>query len=624
MKKNIRWIHFILLLVVCLLGVPSLGVQAAEKLQYVYMSPTENGAYTGVVVSLDGENVKTAKLIYQGGTLNAARIVDSYLVFLVPGTGMDQNSLKTLELTTKTGKETIDLKAFFKDSGTEAVDPYRDNSIASSRSMGTSDNQNEELVESLTADGSGQIGQVLSQAGASRNVSLSGSGSGSIVIVLDPGHGGAEYGAVRIWNGISYIEKDITLKISRYTKQELETYAGVTVYLTRDSDVELDRKQRVDFAASKNADAIISQHINSTSKQQDTVSGAMVFISNGNYRPSLKWDSWTLGQTILDELSGLGLKDLGLVIENSHTGDTYPDGSLADYYGIIRYSVLAGFPGIIVEHGFVNNPEDCVKYYGSEVSIKQMGVKDAQAIAKYYGLKKKTTDPVTPGWQQENGKYWYLKSDGSRATGWLTLGTSTYYLDKNGYRVTGFHKIGSYTYYFDENGIRQTGLVRVNDSLYWMNNLGRRKTGWFTGFDGNQYYADREGKLRTGFVTRKGLTYYFDPVTGAMLKKFQTIDGKLYYFRSKTGEMLKDGFQRVGKYRYYFHSDGHAQVGLFSYNGERYYFRENGSMVKSAWIRYRKRWYFASSKGKFYRNTTRYIKGRKYQFNYKGVCMNKD
>ena len=44
MKKNIRWIHFILLLVVCLLGVPSLGVQAAEKLQYVYMSPTENGA----------------------------------------------------------------------------------------------------------------------------------------------------------------------------------------------------------------------------------------------------------------------------------------------------------------------------------------------------------------------------------------------------------------------------------------------------------------------------------------------------------------------------------------------------------------------------------------------------
>lgn len=55
-------------------------------------------------------------------------------------------------------------------------------------------------------------------------------------MVLDPGHGGNEAGANRTWNGVLYEEKVINLKISKYTAQELEKYAGVTVYLTRTGD----------------------------------------------------------------------------------------------------------------------------------------------------------------------------------------------------------------------------------------------------------------------------------------------------------------------------------------------------------------------------------------------------
>ena len=51
-------------------------------------------------------------------------------------------------------------------------------------------------------------------------------------MVLDPGHGGNEAGANRTWNGVLYEEKVINLKISKYTAQELEKYAGVTFYLT--------------------------------------------------------------------------------------------------------------------------------------------------------------------------------------------------------------------------------------------------------------------------------------------------------------------------------------------------------------------------------------------------------
>ena len=36
----------------------------------------------------------------------------------------------------------------------------------------------------------------------------------------------------------------------------------------------------------------------------------------------------------------------------------YADGSSGDYYGIIRHSKNAGFPGIIVEHAFIDNEDD--------------------------------------------------------------------------------------------------------------------------------------------------------------------------------------------------------------------------------------------------------------------------
>ena len=50
------------------------------------------------------------------------------------------------------------------------------------------------------------------------------------VIVLDPGHGGADTGAVNSAKGI--VERDANLKIARYLKEYLEEYAGVKVIMT--------------------------------------------------------------------------------------------------------------------------------------------------------------------------------------------------------------------------------------------------------------------------------------------------------------------------------------------------------------------------------------------------------
>src|SRR5690625_1147488 len=81
----------------------------------------------------------------------------------------------------------------------------------------------------------------------------------SKIVVIDPGHGGHDPGAVA--NGLR--EKDLTLDISKRTKRYLErNYKGVKVYLTRTNDKYLTLAQRANYANRKNADLFVSMHIN--------------------------------------------------------------------------------------------------------------------------------------------------------------------------------------------------------------------------------------------------------------------------------------------------------------------------------------------------------------------------
>ncbi len=212
--------------------------------------------------------------------------------------------------------------------------------------------------------------------------------NGNIVVVLDPGHGGSDGGASRTFDGVTYIERDINLKIAQYCKTELEQYQGVSVYMTRTSNsTEMDRATRASYANSVGADILVSIHINSTDAQVGTASGSLVYVPNSNYNTTVANEARNVADAILKRLETLGLTNRGTLTRNS--SDTrYPDGSLADYYGINYYCKQYGFPGIIVEHAFVNNPSDAKKYFGSEASLKALGVADATGIAEAYGLSK--------------------------------------------------------------------------------------------------------------------------------------------------------------------------------------------------------------------------------------------
>lgn len=83
-------------------------------------------------------------------------------------------------------------------------------------------------------------------------------------IVVDPGHGGKDPGAI----GVGRLkEKDVVLDISKRFKKRLER-AGLKVILTRDRDVFLSLKQRARIANTKEADFFISIHANAFRKSR--------------------------------------------------------------------------------------------------------------------------------------------------------------------------------------------------------------------------------------------------------------------------------------------------------------------------------------------------------------------
>ena len=200
------------------------------------------------------------------------------------------------------------------------------------------------------------------------------------VVVLDPGHGGSDGGAAA--NGL--VEKNLTLKIAQYCKEELEKYSGVTVYMTRSTDVAVGLEERVQMAKNWGADVFVSIHMNSASP---AATGAEVWYPNSSYNSEIHNNGQKLASDIENELVSLGLANRGVKIRNSESGSKYSDGSIADYYSVIRNSKLAGFPGIIVEHAFLTNSADAEKLK-QESFIKKVGIADATGIAKYFNLSK--------------------------------------------------------------------------------------------------------------------------------------------------------------------------------------------------------------------------------------------
>ena len=97
------------------------------------------------------------------------------------------------------------------------------------------------------------------------------------LVIIDPGHGGPDPGAIGI-RGIR--ETDVVLDVSKIVKQLLSE-KGVRVRLTRKSEIDLDLPPRVSFANRTGADIFVSIHANASLGKKRDINGLETFYYRG-------------------------------------------------------------------------------------------------------------------------------------------------------------------------------------------------------------------------------------------------------------------------------------------------------------------------------------------------------
>ncbi len=97
------------------------------------------------------------------------------------------------------------------------------------------------------------------------------------LVIIDPGHGGPDPGAIGI-RGIR--ETDVVLDVSKRVKQLLSE-KGVRVRLTRKSEIDLDLPPRVLFANRAGADIFVSIHANASQGKKRNINGLETFYYRG-------------------------------------------------------------------------------------------------------------------------------------------------------------------------------------------------------------------------------------------------------------------------------------------------------------------------------------------------------
>lgn len=189
-----------------------------------------------------------------------------------------------------------------------------------------------------------------------------------VKIVIDPGHGGDNLGAQQG----GYTEKYMTMVVANAMAEELRKYEDIEVYMTRTEDVDLSLQQRADYAKEVGADFFFCLHFNMS--ENHTLYGTEAWISAfGNCYAQGK----RFGELCLNELCTLDLYRRGVKTRLGKDG--------GDYYGIIKHCEEYDIPSCIIEHCHLDNREDAGRFETTE-AMKRLGVLDATAVAKYYGL----------------------------------------------------------------------------------------------------------------------------------------------------------------------------------------------------------------------------------------------
>ncbi|MFH7245393.1 MAG: DUF3747 domain-containing protein [Spirulina sp.] len=177
---------------------------------------------------------------------------------------------------------------------------------------------------------------------------------GQTLVVIDPGHGGRDPGAVGI-GGLQ--EKQINTTVSNRVRQRLQE-AGLTVLMTRDGDQWVDLDARAQFANRAGADVFVSIHANAISMSRPEVNGLETYYLASGERLARSIHNSVLRNT--------DMRDRGV--------------RQARFY-VLRHTAM---PAVLVETGFVTGAEDAARFR-DPTAVNQIADGIARGILDYLG-----------------------------------------------------------------------------------------------------------------------------------------------------------------------------------------------------------------------------------------------
>ncbi len=199
-----------------------------------------------------------------------------------------------------------------------------------------------------------------------------------IIVVIDPGHGGEDPGAI----GPGHVkEKDVVLAISQALADDINAKKGFRAYLTRDRDYYIRLRDRTNIARKKNADLLVSVHADAFIKAQANGASVFAISHRGATSEAARWLARKENAAdLIGGVGGVSLEDkddvlASVLLDLSSTASLKASLGVGEHVlkSLGRVSRLhkskvqqAGFvvlkspdiPSILVETGFISNPAE--------------------------------------------------------------------------------------------------------------------------------------------------------------------------------------------------------------------------------------------------------------------------
>ncbi|MDX1451046.1 MAG: N-acetylmuramoyl-L-alanine amidase [Oleiphilaceae bacterium] len=199
-----------------------------------------------------------------------------------------------------------------------------------------------------------------------------------IIVVIDPGHGGEDPGAI----GPGYVkEKDVVLAISQALAEDINRKRGFKAYLTRERDYYIRLRDRTNIARKKNADLLVSVHADAFIKAQANGASVFAISHRGASSEAARWLAQKENAAdLIGGVGGVSLEDkddvlASVLLDLSSTASLKASIGVGEHVlkSLGRVARLhksnvqqAGFvvlkspdiPSILVETGFISNPAE--------------------------------------------------------------------------------------------------------------------------------------------------------------------------------------------------------------------------------------------------------------------------